>query len=63
MDEKYGKMFVEASVQDLLEHVGHNITVATYAGEEGIANVALECEDCNEVLADKNVMEGNNETQ
>jgi hypothetical protein len=56
-------MFVETSVQDLLEHVGHNITVATYAGKEGIANVALECEDCNEVLADKNVMEENNETQ
>jgi hypothetical protein len=32
----------------LLEHVGHNVVIVTYAGE----NVALECEDCYEVIMD-----------
>lgn len=37
--------------QDLLRHVGHEIVCVTYAGGE---NVAIECEDCNEVLLDFN---------
>jgi len=37
--------------EDLLRHVGHRIECVTYAGGE---NVALECEDCYEVLIDFN---------
>ena len=33
----------------LLPHVGHNIVCITYGNED---NVAIECEDCNEVLLD-----------
>ena len=38
---------------ELLEHVGHNLVCVAYAGEqEAVANVAIECETCNEVLID-----------
>jgi len=38
---------------DLISHVGHKVVVVTY-GEEGEipVNVAIECEDCKEVLLD-----------
>jgi len=36
---------------DLMRHVGHKITIATY-GIVQIANVAIECETCSEVLLD-----------
>lgn len=32
----------------LLNHVGHNVEIVTYADE----NVSLECEDCGEVITD-----------
>jgi len=34
--------------EKMLEHYGHKIVIAKYAGE----NIALECETCYEVLAD-----------
>lgn len=34
--------------EKLAQHIGHAVVIVTYAGE----NVALECEDCMEVLAD-----------
>jgi hypothetical protein len=34
---------------DLSEHYGHKIDIAIYGNE---ANVAVECEDCSEVLFD-----------
>ena len=38
---------------DLLNHIGHNLTVAAYSTPKGeIANLAIECEDCYEVLTD-----------
>jgi hypothetical protein len=37
------------SYDDLAEHYGHSISVAIYG--DGM-NVALECENCNEVLLD-----------
>ncbi len=37
---------------ELLAHVGHKVVVVTY-GRPAI-NVAIECEDCNEVLLDYN---------
>lgn len=38
---------------DLRNHIGHNVVVVCY-GKKGKApdNVAVECEDCNEVLFD-----------
>ena len=47
---------------DLIRHVGHNVSVVTYGdtfvGDKGegrmsrVWNVAVECEDCHEVLID-----------
>ena len=34
--------------RDLSRHIGHKVDVVTYAE----VNVAIECEDCNEVLMD-----------
>ena len=34
----------------LQNHVGHNIVLTQYGAEQGIVNVSVECEDCNEVL-------------
>lgn len=36
---------------DLRGHVGHAVAVVTY-GKDAPVNVAVECEDCNEVLID-----------
>ncbi len=38
----------------LLEHVGHAVGIVTYAGQ----NVALECNECNEVIYDKDYENG-----
>ena len=38
------------SFDDLMEHVGHKIVIATYGSPVG--NVAIECEDCKMVLLD-----------
>lgn len=38
---------------DLLYHVGHSVVVCQYTNETNIAvNVAIECNDCSEVLLD-----------
>jgi hypothetical protein len=38
---------------ELSRHYGHEIVVARYTGESGEpVNVAIECNDCNEVLLD-----------
>jgi DnaJ-class molecular chaperone len=39
---------------DLYQHFGHNVVVATYGGAGNISplNVAVECEDCHEVIID-----------
>ena len=34
--------------QDLIEHQGHKVSIYTYQNE----NVAVECEDCFQVLVD-----------
>lgn len=39
----------------LLEHKGHALTVATYGRGEVVYNIALECNDCNEVIWDKDL--------
>jgi len=36
----------------LIDHVGHKIVIATYGGRVKIHNVAIECEDCNQVILD-----------
>jgi len=52
------------SFDDLLHHVGHKIVCVTYEAKAGfgsvdegdIWNVAVECEDCNTVLMDYEVV-------
>jgi hypothetical protein len=41
---------------DLIAHQGHKLSISTYSGE----NVAIECEECFEVLLDYD-REGENE--
>lgn len=36
--------------EKLKEHVGHEVTLAVYGGENGVENVSIECMECNEVL-------------
>ena len=38
------------SAEDLLRHIGHKIVIATYG--DPVMNVAIECEDCCEMLMD-----------
>ena len=39
------------SYDELRPHIGHKITCVCYGSEgEDPANIAIECEDCNEVL-------------
>ena len=39
------------SFEELVQHTGHNVEIVTY-GQEIAQNVAVECEDCHEVLFD-----------
>ena len=41
-----------SSYTKLLKHVGHNIVVAYYGEMPKPENIAIECEDCHEVLID-----------
>lgn len=34
------------------QHADHSLTVAAYHGNDGIANFAIECRDCNVVVHD-----------
>lgn len=43
--------------ETLKEHFGHKIVCVSYASGTEHANVALECEDCHEVLVDYNKIE------
>ncbi len=36
----------------LLAHAGHDVTIAVYGDPNDPIDVALECDDCNEVLLD-----------
>jgi hypothetical protein len=49
-----GIQLTSAGYYDLKLHVGHKIVVVGYGRDEDedFANVALECEDCGEVLVD-----------
>jgi hypothetical protein len=49
-----GIQLTKAGYYDLKHHIGHKVVVVGYGGDEDgdFANVAIECEDCNEVLVD-----------
>ena len=38
------------TMDDLIEHMGHDLVIARYVSGEIIANVAIECETCYSVL-------------
>ena len=40
--------------EELKQHIGHNVVVVNYGALDNIWNIAIECEDCNEVLMDLN---------
>ncbi len=42
----------QLTIQNLLEHHGHNLRTAVWTDLRDPVNVALVCEDCHEVLAD-----------
>lgn len=39
----------------LLQHRGHNVVIVSYGDANNPANVALECEDCHEVILDAEI--------
>ena len=41
-----------SSYDKMLKHVGHKIVVAYYGEMPKPQNIAIECEDCHEVLID-----------
>lgn len=51
MKEKYLALS-ELNPVKLMDHLGHELRSAVWADEYKIWNVALVCEDCQEVLAD-----------
>lgn len=40
---------------DLVLHLGHDISIVGYGGNDEFENLALECNDCDEILADADV--------
>jgi len=44
------------SFNELRKHIGHNVVVVGY-GKDELVNVAIECEDCGEVLLDFDSLE------
>jgi hypothetical protein len=48
LEGKIGERFREI----MLAHFGHNLSIVTYGPAGDIHDVALECEDCGEVLID-----------
>lgn len=54
LEKRRKKEMSVSKFDELLEHVGHKIVCTAYTSEnkEEIVNVAIECEDCNEVIID-----------
>lgn len=48
-------MISELTTDKLLNHAYHKIVIVKYGEEDNFVNVALECEDCYEVLADSDI--------
>jgi hypothetical protein len=48
-------MISNPALEKLLNHVGHNIEIATY-GKDAPVNVSIECIDCYEVIYDVDVI-------
>ena len=45
---------MSADFKELVKHKDHDVVIAWYGDKEDPDNIAIECEDCNEVLFDKN---------
>ncbi len=45
----------ELLYDDLSQHLGHKIVIIAYGDPSIPANIAIECEDCNEVLLSADV--------
>lgn len=41
--------------ESLVIHMGHDLDIVGYGGDDEYENLALECNTCNEVLADTDV--------
>lgn len=51
-------MAMTLDVDTALNHLKHSVSLVTYQDLEGeVVNVALECMDCNSVLADEDLVE------
>jgi hypothetical protein len=45
-------MLFDQAAQELLRHLGHKITITPYGGDAAPDTIAVECEDCHELLID-----------
>ncbi len=52
MGSTYKQQHEAVRFDELKTHIGHQIVVVRYGTEQDTWNVAIECEDCNEVLDD-----------
>ena len=43
-------MLFERAAQELLPHLSHKLSLTPYSGEAGPNSIAIECENCHEVL-------------
>lgn len=51
------EMMSELTPEALKRHLGHEIVIVSYGQHGNPSDYSLECEDCNEVLADCEVTE------
>lgn len=45
-------LFSNQIFEQIEQHTSHSLTVTTYQGSGGIANIAIECRDCEQVVHD-----------
>ncbi len=45
-------MLFDQAIQELLPHLAHRITITHYGGDAAPDSVAIECQDCHELLID-----------
>jgi len=45
-------MLFDQAAQELLRHLAHKITITPYGGDAAPDSIAIECEDCRELLID-----------
>lgn len=51
-EHKTDQKIMSLELEALEEHFGHRVAISKYGDNRAWQNIALECEDCNSVIAD-----------